>query len=179
MAGTAETTSLADSAAFDDSGALDKFLTFILGAETYGLDMLHVTEIIGVQKVTCVPDMPDFVIGVINLRGNVIPVMDIRLRFKMETRDYDDRTCIIVVNVEETTVGMIVDTVSEVLDIPKEQIELPPSVGREGNKFMKGLGKIKDEVIILLDVDKLLHEQELEVIASATESAKGNGEADS
>lgn len=139
----------------------DKFLTFFIGQEEYGIDIKYVTEIIGVQKITEVPDMPNYIKGVINLRGKVIPVMDVRLRFGMEERDYDDRTCIIVINVEEQAVGLIVDRVSEVLDIPAGDIEPPPQLQR-GNKGMllMGMGKVDDGVKILLDAQKLLFDEE-------------------
>jgi len=136
-----------------------KFLTFILGDEVYGLEIRYVTEIIGIQKITPVPDMPDYVKGVINLRGKVIPVMDVRLRFAMPARDYDERTCIIVIDAKEVVVGLIVDTVMEVLEIPAEQIEETNHLRRDrGNQFMKGLGKVGDQVKILLDAESLLFE---------------------
>ena len=103
----------------DEDTQEDKFLTFVLNREEYGIEIRHVTEIIGIQSITEVPDMPHYIKGVINLRGKVIPVMDVRLRFGVAEREYDDRTCIIVINIEEQSVGMIVDRVSEVLDIPK------------------------------------------------------------
>lgn len=134
-----------------------KFLTFELGDEAYGIDIFHVREIIGMQPITVVPDVPDYVRGVINLRGKVIPIMDVRARFGLATRTYDDRTCIIVINVADWTVGLIVDTVSEVLDIPHEQIEPPPRVIAAGNDhYIAGLGKVEDQVRLLLDVNRLL-----------------------
>lgn len=143
-----------------------KFLTFVLGEESYGLEMRAVTEIIGLQKITPVPDMPTFVRGVINLRGQVIPVMDVRARFRMPDRAYDDRTCIIVIQVQSVTVGLIVDTVSEVLEIPEGQIESPPRLGGEGSsRFIRGIGKVGDDVKIILNADRLLHEQEVEALA--------------
>ena len=136
-----------------------KYLTFVLGEEVYGLEIRYVTEIIGIQKITPVPDMPDYVKGVINLRGKVIPVMDVRLRFAMAARAYDERTCIIVINAKETVVGLIVDTVMEVLEIPREQIEETNQLRRDkGNQFMKGLGKVGESVKILLDAESLLFE---------------------
>ncbi|HKL27331.1 MAG TPA: chemotaxis protein CheW, partial [Desulfuromonadales bacterium] len=98
----------------DEDTQKGKYLTFHLGKEDFGIEIRHVTEIIGIQKITEVPDMPDFVRGVINLRGQVIPVMDVRTRFRMQHRDYDERTCIVVVNVAEKTVGLVVDKVNEV-----------------------------------------------------------------
>ncbi len=134
-----------------------KFLTFILGDEDYGLAIRFVTEIIGIQKITPVPDLPDYVKGVINLRGKVIPVMDVRLRFEMKHRDYDERTCIVVINAKDTTVGLIVDTVSEVLEIPDSDIEESQHFRKgKGNQFMRGMGKVGEKVKILLDAEALL-----------------------
>lgn len=148
----------------------DKYLTFHLAGEDYGLEIKHVTEIIGIQRITEVPDMPDFVKGVINLRGKVIPVMDVRKRFNLPSRDYDDRTCIIVVNINDTAVGLVVDEVREVADIPEEQVEPPPRTMKgSGRGFIQGMGKMGDAVKILLDVNKLLFEEELEIIAKAAE----------
>src|SRR3990172_5823963 len=99
----------------DEDTQEGKYLTFTMGKEEYGIEIHNVTEIIGIQSITDLPDTPDFVKGVINLRGKVIPVLDVRLRFKMEEKAYNDRTCIIVVNIRNMSVGLIVDTVSEVL----------------------------------------------------------------
>lgn len=134
-----------------------KYLTFILGPEVYGLEIRFVTEIIGIQKITPVPDMPDYVKGVINLRGKVIPVMDVRLRFKMVAREYDERTCIIVINARDTVVGLIVDTVQEVLEIDADNIETSHQFRKGyGNQFMEGMGKVGDNVKILLNAEALL-----------------------
>jgi len=134
-----------------------KFLTFVLGAETYALDIRHVREIIGMQKITTVPDVPPFIKGVINLRGKVIPVMDVRARFRLPLRDYDDRTCIIVIHVREWSVGLVVDTVSEVLDIPADQIEPTPRVaGATSARFLDGMGKVGERVRLLLNAEALL-----------------------
>lgn len=144
----------------------DKFLTFHLAGEDYGIEIAHVTEIIGIQKVTEVPDMPDFVKGVINLRGKVIPVMDVRLRFKLAARDYDERTCIIVVDIKGTAVGLLVDKVNEVVDIPPEQIEPPPMTRQStASRFIQGIGKIGEAVKILLTIDRLLFDVELEPLS--------------
>ncbi len=139
----------------------DKYLTFHLAGEDYGIEIRHVTEIIGIQKITEVPDMPQYVKGVINLRGKVIPVMDVRLRFHMSERDYDDRTCIIVVYVNGTSVGLVVDEVSEVVDIPSANIEPPPASGGGGGQYIQGMGKVGDKVKILLEVEKLLFTDEM------------------
>ncbi|MDY6851236.1 MAG: chemotaxis protein CheW [Thermodesulfobacteriota bacterium] len=152
----------------DEDTQKDKYLTFQLGGEEYGVEIQYVLEVIGMQKITEVPDMPDFVKGVINLRGRVIPVMDVRVRFRMDPKEYDDRTCIVVVNILNTSIGLVVDVVSEVLGIPENQVQPPPKISRKtGGRFIQGLGKVGEEVKILLDVNKLLFEEELEQIASA------------
>jgi len=139
-----------------------KFLTFHLAKEDYGIAIRQITEIIGIQKITEVPDMPDFVKGVINLRGKVIPVIDVRTRFGLPPRDYDERTCIIVVNIEGSAMGLVVDKVNEVADIPDAQIEPSPSTARcNASRYIRGLGKIGEEVKILLDVTRLLRDDEL------------------
>ncbi len=145
-----------------------KYLTFVVGKEEYGIEIRYVQEINGIQNITDLPDVPHFVKGVINLRGKVIPVIDVRLRFGLEEREYDERTCIIVVNLHQMTVGLIVDSVSEVLDIKDDDIEPPPraSMGA-GSRYVQGLGKIGDGVKILLDVHKLLFDEEMGQIADA------------
>lgn len=135
-----------------------KFLTFRIDREDYGLEIRHVTEIIGIQKITEVPDMADFVRGVINLRGKVIPVIDVRARFHLPPRAYDERTCIIVVHVRDLAVGLVVDKVNEVADIPDQQIEPAPRTSSPNGRYIQGIGKIGDEVKIILDAGKLLYE---------------------
>lgn len=136
----------------------DLFLTFRLGDEDYGMEIFHVTEIVGIQKITEVPAMPEFIKGVINLRGSVIPVMDVRLKFGMAERPYDDRTCLIVVCVNETTTALVVDCVNEVSEIPSNQIEPSPRTGRESGGYISGMGKLGDSVKILLNMDELLND---------------------
>ncbi|HDQ13665.1 MAG TPA: purine-binding chemotaxis protein CheW [Sediminispirochaeta sp.] len=138
--------------------------------EDYGIDISYVTDIIELQKITEVPDMPDYVKGVINLRGQVIPVIDLRIRFGMEVKEYDDRTVITVVKVADQSVGFIVDTATEVQEIPVKQIEAAPTfqTTKRGRNFISGLGKVGEEVKILLDVTKLVEDQS---ITAAAESA--------
>ena len=138
-----------------------KYLTFKLGPESYGLGILKVQEIIGLMAITHVPRASQYVRGVINLRGKVIPVVDLRLKFGMESTDDTERTCVIVVQVVHGTqtivMGLIVDEVSEVLDITENQLEPPPSFGTSvDTMFIQGMGKVGDKVIILLDVDRAL-----------------------
>jgi purine-binding chemotaxis protein CheW len=152
----------------DEDTQKDKYLTFTVGNEDYGIEIAHVTEIIGTQKITDVPDMPIYIKGVINLRGKVIPVMDVRLRFKMPEREYDDRTCIIVVNVGGTPIGLVVDTVKEVADIPENQIEPPPDFSKStSQRYIMGLGKMGDAVKILLDVQKLVRREDMAAVPAA------------
>ncbi|AFM39893.1 chemotaxis signal transduction protein [Desulfosporosinus acidiphilus SJ4] len=141
-----------------------KFLTFLLGNEFYGIEIKYVTEIIGFQPITEVPDLPDYIKGIVNLRGKIIPVMDVRLRFRKPFREYNDRTCVIVVDVFEISIGLIVDSVSEVIAISEEEIVAPPNLGRGGSKYIKGIGKVGNEVKLLLDCDKLLNDQDLETL---------------
>jgi len=138
------------------------YLTFRLGNEDYGIEIRYVTEIVGMQKITEVPDMPIFVKGVVNLRGQVIPVLDVRLRFNMQSRDYDERTCIVVVNIAGSQVGLVVDTVNEVRNIDDEQISPPPkTAGADSARYIQGMGKVGESVIILLEGTRLLHENEI------------------
>jgi len=141
----------------------NKYLLFNLGKESYGLGIANVTDIIEMQRITDVPDMPKYVKGVINLRGKVIPVIDLRLRFGMEERPYDDRTCIIIVNLYNASIGFIVDTVSEVHEILPKNIDPPPSFKTTSGKdrYISGLGKIGEEVKILLDIKKIVDEEEM------------------
>lgn len=135
----------------------DKYLTFHIGGEDYAISIRHVIEIIGMLKITEVPQTPHYIKGVINLRGKVIPVMDVRLRFGMPARDYDERTCVIVVNFKENVVGFVVDTVSEVLDIPADMVETCSHMSStEGRNFICGMGKAEDRIKMILDVDALL-----------------------
>lgn len=142
-----------------------RFLTFSVGKESYGIEIKYVKEIIGIQEITEVPELPDYVKGIINLRGKIIPVMDVRLRFKKEPKEYNDRTCIIVIDVEEISIGLIVDNVSEVLTIEEENIVPPPDL-KTGfhNRYVKGIGKVGNEVKLLLDCEKVLNDDEIDVI---------------
>ncbi len=143
-----------------------KYLTFVLGAEGYGLEILKVREIIGHMDITAVPQTPAYVKGVINLRGQVIPVIDIRTLFGMATKEITEETCIIVVEVQRDNrtfnTGLVVDQVSEVLDIKGEHIEEAPQLGTAVNTdFILGMGKVNNSVKILLDIDKVLGNHDL------------------
>ena len=145
------------------------YLTFVLGPETYGIEILKVQEIIGIMRVTAVPQTPEFVRGVINLRGRVIPVVDLRLKFGMEFKDDTDRTCVIVLQVGRedghVTMGIIVDEVAEVVDVARDQIAPPPALGAGvRTEFILGMGKIENAVVILLDVNRVLSDGEMEAL---------------
>ncbi|MCK4341236.1 MAG: purine-binding chemotaxis protein CheW [Phycisphaerae bacterium] len=149
-----------------------KYLTFSLAGEEYGLEILKVREIIGIMDITALPRVPPAVKGVINLRGKVIPVLDLRLKFGLEPAEYTDETCIVVVDVG-SLVGVIVDTVQEVLDIADEQIDPPPPLGAAvDTTFVLGMGKVKDAVKILLDIDQVLRSDEMtSLLESVTDDA--------
>ena len=148
-----------------------KYLTFDLAEEEYGLEILRVREIIGLMDITPVPKTPDFVLGVINLRGKVIPVVDLRLKFGLPYKEPDDRTCVIVVEVaaEGGTVkmGIVVDQVNEVVDVKGSEVEPTPSFGVNlDTAFILGMAKVGDKVKILLDIDKVLTAAEVAAMAS-------------
>ena len=168
MAEIAEAMDHAVKAASEKEG---KYLTFALGKEEYGIGILKVKEIIGMMPVTAVPQTPGFVKGVINLRGKVIPVVDLRLKFGMEELGYTERTCIIVVEIAgdagDTQIGIVVDAVSEVLNIKAEDVEETPTFGSMLNtEFIHGMAKMEGGVKILLDIDKVLSRQEVEMVSS-------------
>lgn len=141
---------------------MDQYLTFILDKDYYGIDISNVKEIIGMKKITQMPQQPDYVNGVINLRGRIIPTIDVRTRFRKEKIEYDERTCIIVVDVQETMIGFIVDRVDEVITISPESISDPPRFNQDfKGRYVKGIAKIEDRIIMLLDSSLLLTEDEL------------------
>lgn len=137
-----------------------KYLIFSMGKELLGIEIRYITEIIGIQPITEVPEMPEYVIGITNLRGKIIPVMDARLRFKKEVREYDGRTCIIVLDTNDITIGLIVDSVSEVISIADEDIAPPTDISKGGHKYIKGIGKAGGSVKLLLDCQRLLTDEE-------------------
>jgi purine-binding chemotaxis protein CheW len=157
-------------------GTAEKCLTFRLAEEVYGIGILKVQEIIGMMSVTRVPRMPAYVRGVVNLRGRIIPVIDLRRRFGLDAADDTDVTCIIVVQVEAAagplTLGVIVDEVREVVDIPEDQIEAAPDFGAQLDaSFIRGMGKLGDDVVLLLDIDEVLSARSLGEIAALAETA--------
>ncbi len=162
-------TSTMNQAINDTITAVGKYLTFSLKGEEYGIGILKVKEIIGMMPITSVPRTPSFVKGVINLRGKVIPVVDLRLKFEMDSIPYTEKTCIIVVEIESSDtivfIGIVVDAVSEVLNIKEEEIENAPSFGTSVNTdYILGMAKIDSGVKILLDIDKVLSAEEITAI---------------
>ena len=169
MAEATETMDQAVKAMADREG---KYLTFTLADEEYGIGILKIKEIIGMMPVTSVPKTPEFVKGVINLRGKVIPVLDLRLRFGIEEIEYTERTCIIVVEVESLSgrveIGIVVDSVSEVLNIKGSEIEDTPAFGtRLDTSFILGMAKMEGGIKILLDIDRVLATKEAETLQNA------------
>jgi purine-binding chemotaxis protein CheW len=155
---------------FEEDTQKGKYLTFVLGNESYGIGIEYVTEIIGILPITEVPELPIFIRGIMNLRGRIIPVMDMRLRFKKEFVDYDERTCIIVVDILDSSVGLIVDSVSEVTNIADNDIVDQPMLSSGvSNKYIKSIGKVGNEVKLLLDCEKLLTPSELEILTNVAE----------
>ncbi len=135
------------------------YLTFNIADEVFGIGIEYVREIIGIQPITLIPEFPDHIKGVINLRGKIIPVMDVRLRFKRPERPYDARTCTIVVDIHGISMGLIVDRVDEVLTIPNGAIAAPPGMNRNAKSYIKGFGKVGDQIRLLLDCSALLREE--------------------
>ena len=157
--------------AYEEDTQKDKYLTFKLGSEVFGLEISYVTEIIGIQPIFEVPEVPEYVKGIINLRGQIIPVIDVRLKFKKEALAYNDRTCIIVIDIQEIAIGLIVDHVSEVLTIPEENMVPPPDykTGFE-NRYIKCIGKSQEGVKLILDCEKILRSEEIKEIEKITEN---------
>jgi len=168
-----ETTEKIDQAEKIMSDKEGKYLTFSMAEEEYGIGILKVKEIIGMMAITTVPKTPEFVKGVINLRGKVIPVVDLRLRFGMEAIDYNERTCIIVVEIEGTSgtvmIGIVVDAVSEVLNINGGDIEDTPTFGAKlDTNYILGMAKMEGGVKILLDIDQVLSGEEISALEQTT-----------
>jgi len=140
-----------------------RYLIFSIDNESYGIEIRYVTEIIGIQTITEVPELPEYVKGIINLRGKIIPVIDVRLRFRKAAGEYNDRTCIIVVDILGMSVGLIVDSVSEVVTINASDIsELPQMKQVNHNHYVKNIGKIGNDVRLLLDCEKLLNDEDID-----------------
>lgn len=138
----------------------DQYLIFTLDSGYYGIDIKNVTEIIGIQRITPVPELPDYVQGIISLRGKIIPVIDVRIRFRMEPAEYTDRTCIIIVDIGSASVGLIVDGVSDVLSLEEGDIVDAPNMDTAARRFIRGIGRVGDEVKLLIDCIELINDEE-------------------
>lgn len=151
----------------------DKYMTFKLGSEYYGLKIQYVKEIITFQAITVIPETEDYIKGLINLRGKILPVIDISIRFKQVPFEYNDRTSIIVIDVKSTTVGLIVEQIADVVEIPAEDILPPPTIARSEksqNNYVYGIGKVGDSVKLLLDPDRLINDEDMSVLEQANET---------
>lgn len=159
----------------EDDAQRGKFMTFRTGKEYFGINISYVNEIIMMQPITAIPEAEDYIKGLINLRGKIIPVIDVRTRFKMESQEYTDRTCIIVINVKTTVIGLIVEQIAEVDTISEDDIVPPPSLGHkehEHSKYVYGLARTGDSVKLLIDPEKLIKDEDLEVIEDIQEEEK-------
>lgn len=145
-----------------------QFLTFNLGEELYGVDILRVQEIKGYTAVTKIPNTPSYIKGVLNLRGTIVPIVELRTKFGMPTIEYTMFTVIVVVVVKDKVMGLVVDAVSDVLDIDKKDVQAPPNFGARINvSFMNGIGKSGDKLVTLLDIDRMLSGEDLQGVAAA------------
>lgn len=152
-----------------------KFMTFQAGKEFFGISISYVKQIIAMQPITVVPEVEDYIKGLINLRGKIIPVIDVRVRFKMEPKEYTDRTCIIVIDVKSTVVGLIVEKIAEVDTIMDDDIVPPPTLGRkdnEQNKYVYGLARTENSVKLLIDPERLIRQEVLEILEEIQEEEK-------
>ncbi|MDD6035478.1 MAG: chemotaxis protein CheW [Lachnospiraceae bacterium] len=157
----------------------NKYVTFKSGNEYFALKIEYVNEIIVFQEITEIPESEDYIKGLINLRGKIIPVIDVRVRFKQPELAYNDRTCIIVINVKDMVVGLIVEKVAEVVEITEDNILDSPSLGnvdKNQNKYVYAIGKVGENVKLLLDPEKLIKDEDWSVLEQMTEEITEEGE---
>lgn len=151
----------------DEDTLKDKYLTFYTDNQLFGIPIADVVQIVGMQEITAVPEFPPYAKGVINLRGIIIPIIDVRLRLKKEEIGYNERTCIIVTYINGSYIGFIVDSVNEVINILKDNISNPPKMGTDYvNTYITGIAKLNNNIALLIDLKKILNEKELEVITN-------------
>ena len=147
----------------------NEFLTFTLGKEEYGIDILKVQEIRGYDAVTHIANTPEFIKGIINLRGIIVPIVDMRIKFKLGAPVYDQFTVVIILNVANRVVGMVVDGVSDVITLPPSQIQPPPEFGAAmDTQYIVGLGTLEERMIILVDIERLMTSREMELVDNVT-----------
>jgi purine-binding chemotaxis protein CheW len=149
-----------------------ELLTFTLGKEEYGIDILNVQEIRGYEDVTTIANTPDFIKGVINLRGIIVPIVDMRIKFKLDSITYDQTTVVIILNIGKRVVGMVVDGVSDVITLKQEEIKSAPEFGSGlDTEYLQGLGTVDERMIILVDIELLMSSRDMELIESPEEMA--------
>lgn len=151
-------------------GDSQQFLVFSLGDEEYAIDILKVQEILGYENVTRIANAPDFIKGVTNLRGIIVPIVDLRIKFNLDKVEYDGQTVVIVVNVSDRIVGIVVDSVSDVMTLTPDQIKPAPELGvAMSSDFLKGLGSLENRMLVLVDIDKLLTSKEMALVEQVAE----------
>jgi purine-binding chemotaxis protein CheW len=151
--------------------AAGEYLTFILGGEEYGIEILKVQEIRSYEAVTKIANTPDFIKGVINLRGSIVPIVDLRMRFNLHLVEYNEFTIVIILSFNKRTIGIVVDGVSDVLDLNQSQISpVPELVSNIDTKYLKGLGSVDDRMLILVDIEQLMSSQEMALVEAASEA---------
>lgn len=161
-----------DSTSAENATACREYLTYRLGGEEYGVDILKVQEIRSVDRVTRLPEAPEYIRGVVNLRGTIVPVVDMRIKFRLGTADYNEQTVMIVLNMEERTVGMVVDGVSDVLTLNADQIRPPPELsGALHTDFVTGIGAVDERMLILVDIDRLMDFDALDSVELQAQAA--------
>lgn len=155
-----------------ETGVLQEYLTFILGDEEYGIEILKVQEIRGYDTVTRIANTPDFIKGVINLRGHIVPIIDLRIKFKLGKIEYNEFTVVIILNIGNRVVGIVVDGVSDVLALNAAQIRpVPDLVSDIDNKYLLGLGTVDERMLILVDIERLMSSQDMALVEAVSESA--------
>lgn len=156
-----------------DSDSMEgKYLTFNVAEDKYAIAIKYVTEIVGLQKIVEVPELPEYMLGIISLRGTIIPVMDARLRFHRAATEFDERTCVIIVNLDGMVIGLIVDSVDEVVTMTPDQLESADTIVRLGNRFVQSIGKLGekgDDVVLIVNPAKIMSESQLEEIQNVVE----------
>ena len=156
----------------DSEQSAGEYLTFILGNEEYGIEILKVQEIRSYEAVTRIANTPDFIKGVVNLRGNIVPIVDLRMRFKLSHAEYNDTTVVIILNLNNHTMGIVVDGVSDVLQLSSAQISpVPELVSNIDTKYLLGLGSVEERMLILVDIEQLMSSQEMVSVEAASEMA--------